>query len=126
VSMWLRHLLRQYRENYGCLPAEGDFCEPPSSADGMPPNTPCILCRLTDAVLREPPDELRWTGEEAGMFSAPVGWDAVATIRDEGGGNWAWRVEDDSGLLIGEGARQTLASAIYAVERTVYEQGLNT
>lgn len=125
MSLWIRHLLKQYRESYGCLPSEGEFCEEPSSEDG-PKNTPCRLCRLTDAVLREPPDELCWNGEEAGTLTAAVGRDAVAVIHDEGHGNWAWRVEDDTGLVVGQGDKQTLASAIYAVERTVYEQGLNT
>ena len=55
MSLWLRHLLRKYREGYGCLPAENEFCEEPSSEDGTK-NTPCRLCRLTDAVLKERPE----------------------------------------------------------------------
>lgn len=125
MSLWLRHLLRQYRDGYGCLPLEGEFCEEPSSEDG-PKNTPCRLCRLVDAVLRDPPDELQWFGEEPGTLTAPVGKDAVAVVSDEGAGKWQWRVEDDSGIVIGQGNGLSLPSAVYACEREVYEQGLNT
>jgi hypothetical protein len=126
VSLWLRHLLRQYRDGYGCLPAENDFCVEPSSEDGVGPNQPCMLCRLTDAVIKAKPDEVVWCGEEPGTLTAPVGRDAVATLTDEGSGRWAWRIEDDSGAVIGEGSEPTLASALYRCEREVYEQGLNT
>jgi hypothetical protein len=124
VSLWLRHLLRKYRDQNGCLPSEQDFCEEPSSEDGVPPNTPCRLCRLTDAVLKDPPDELQWRGEDAGVLTAAVGKDAVATVQDEGD-RWTWRIEDDDGTVIGNGEARTLSSALYGCEREVYEQGVN-
>ena len=123
MSLWIRHLLRQYRDGYGCLPVEGDFCEPPSSEDG-PTNVPCRLCRLADAVLRDPPEQLQWRGEDAGLLTASVGKDAVATLRDNGT-EWVWRIEDDDGAVIGEGSRKTLAEALYLCERQVYDQGVN-
>lgn len=123
MSLWIRHLLRQYREDYGCLPSAGEFCEEPSSEDG-PSNVPCRLCRLTDAVLRDPPEQLCWNGEEAGTLTAAVGKDAVAVLHDERG-NWSWRVEDDDGTVIGQGTEPTLSSALYRCEREVYEQGVN-
>ena len=124
MSLWLKHLLRKYRDGYGCLPAENDFCEPPSSEDGLPPNTPCILCRLTDAVLADKPEELRWFGEEPGTLTAAVGRDAVAVLREEGG-RWTWRVEDDDGTIIGQGDGDSLTTVLYQCEREVYEQGVN-
>ena len=125
MSLWLRHLLKQYRDTAGCVPAEGDFCEERSSEDGAK-NANCILCRLSDAVLKAKPDEVIWCGEEAGTLTAAVGRDAVATLQDQGEGKWAWRIEDDSGLVVGEGVEPTLSSAIYRCEREVYEQGMNT
>lgn len=124
MSRWLLYLLRRYRDENGCLPEEGDLCQEPSSEDGTPPNTPCRLCRLTDAVLRETVEELHWNGEEAGTLTAAVGRDAVAVLRDEGG-RWSWRIEDDDGTVIGQGEESTLASALLKCERTVYEQGVN-
>ena len=124
MSLWLRHLLRQYRDTAGCVPAAGEFCEDCSSEDG-PPNTLCRLCRLADAVLRDPPEQLDWRGEEAGTLTAAVGRDAVATLHDDGP-VWSWRVEDDDGTVIGQGTEKTLASALYRCELEVYEQGVNT
>ena len=122
MSLWLRHLLKQYRETAGCLPAEGEFCEDRTSEDG---NAPCRLCRLSDAVLRDPPEQLRWCGEEPGTLTAAVGRDAVAVLTDQGEDGWSWRVEDDDGTVVGEGTENSLAAALYRCEREVYEQGVN-
>ena len=124
MSAWLKYLLRRYRDENGCLPAENDFCVEPSSEDGTPPNTPCIVCRLTDAVLADTHEALRWSGEEAGTLTAPVGRDAVAVLHDEGKAG-SWRIEDDDGTVIGEGEDPTLAGALYRCEKVVYEQGVN-
>jgi len=121
--MWLRHLLKQYRDTAGCIPAADEFCEDRSSEDG-PANVACRLCRLTDAVLKDPPEQLRWCGEEAGTLTAAVGREALATLHDDGHG-WSWRVEDDDGTIIGQGTEPTLSSALYRCEREVYDQGVN-
>ncbi len=123
MSLWLLYLLRQYRDTAGCIPAAGEFCEEQSSEDG-PSNVPCRLCRLSDAALKDPPEKLNWRGEDAGLLTAAVGRDAVATVQDEGKA-WAWRVEDDDGAVIGQGSEQTLSAALYRCEREVYEQGVN-
>ena len=106
MHLFLRKLLRDYRDDAGC--------PPPAEPDWEPP---CRTCRATDAVLAEVWQPLAWGTD--GPIVAELEDGRFVTIESAGSG-WRWRLESQDGwtpVVLGEGTDESLADAIYAAER---------
>jgi hypothetical protein len=106
MNLFLRKLLRSYRDDAGCPPpAEPDW------------ESPCRTCRATDAVLAEEWRPLEWSLDSPLVAELEDG--RFATIEAEGKA-WKWKLEAQEGWtlrVVGEGTDPSLADALYAVER---------
>lgn len=110
MNWWLRKLLADFREGYGC--------PPPAEPDWEPP---CRLCRLADAVLAEKWQTVSWDADTA--LVGTVG--DVTLVVEQTAVGWAWRAEKPgpgfTNAVVGEGVEKGLMDALYAAERCTKE-----
>lgn len=114
MNWWLRDLVRRFREEYGCPPADREKTD-----DDF--EEPCRLCRLADAVLSQKLTPLEWATD--GGVIAEVESGTYASVERAGNG-WAWKVTREQGwelATLHEGMASSLVDALQAAERAVRE-----
>jgi hypothetical protein len=112
VNWWLRDLVKRFREEYGCPPADREKTDEDFEE-------PCRLCRLADSVIAQKWSPLDWATD--GGVVAEVESGTYANV-ERAGDKWSWKVTQEQGwelVTTHEGTATSLVDALQAAERAV-------